>query len=171
MSLPFPDISQLAQQPCAISFNLSHFLRSDCEQSLSVPLLFFTIYFLNSDSPYPIFSELGLWTKSVFCFVFCAQSTACVGLSADSQTREVQLSVLIIQFWEQDVWFYFRFHSTIGSEGFDVMKVGREYWPAGWCLQKGRPSAIAISLEGSVEKYKAFIITLFVSFRFSINRL
>ena len=60
---------------------------------------------------------------------------------------------------------------TLWSKDFeernDVMKVGREYWPAGWCLQKGRPSAIAISLEGSVEKYKAFIITLLVSFRFN----
>ena len=60
---------------------------------------------------------------------------------------------------------------TLWSKDFeernDVMKVGREYWPAGWCLQKGRPSAIAISLEGSVEKYKAFIITLLVSFRFT----
>ena len=41
--------------------------------------------------------------------------------------------------------------------------------PSGWCLQKGRPSAIAISLEGSVEKYKAFIITLLVSFRFNFQ--
>ena len=63
---------------------------------------------------------------------------------------------------------------TLWSKDFeernDVMKVGREYWPAGWCLQKGRPSAIAISLEGSVEKYKAFIITLLVSFRFTGRR-
>ena len=45
-------------------------------------------------------------------------------------------------------------------------KWGGSIDPSGWCLQKGRPSAIAISLEGSVEKYKAFIITLLVSFRF-----
>ena len=46
-------------------------------------------------------------------------------------------------------------------------KWGGSIDPSGWCLQKGRPSAIAISLEGSVEKYKAFIITLLVSFRFT----
>ena len=79
MSLPFPDISQLAQQPCAISFNLSHFLRSDCEQSLSVPLLFFTSYFLNSDSFCPIYLvslDCGQSLSSLFC-ILCSVHSLC----------------------------------------------------------------------------------------------
>lgn len=107
MSLPFPDISQLAQQPCAISFNLSHFLRSDCEQSLSVHLQFFTSNFLNSDSLCPIyvFSELGLWTKSVLSVLYFVLSPQPV-LGFQQILRPVKSNCL---FW----WFSF------GNKTFD----------------------------------------------------